>query len=139
MSSVPKTAPHSPENPLVNGLAQVLKEVREAALEARACIAAAPDVIAQLEKKIATSAQAEAQLMAAIHAISPRDAAILEKAPVGEPLYGEERLLLSLRGSDLVSQITHEGGLLRPRSPAPPVARIGRPLTAQQLKELGSK
>lgn len=132
-------AAHSPENPLVNELAQLLREVREGALEARACIAAVPEVTAMYERQIASSVQAEEQLLAAIRAISPKDADVLSVAPVGQTKHGVERLALRLSGSEMVRKITRGEASLRPRPPAPPVSCVAQPLTAQELEEFRSK
>ncbi|MCI1439834.1 MAG: hypothetical protein LKH07_05110 [Acetobacter peroxydans] len=132
-------SPYCPQDPLVYDLAQALRRVREVALEARASIAAVPEVITGFEEQIASAVQAEERLLAAIRAVNPQDADILTKTPVGRSENGASNLRLGLQFSGFVEKVARGESVLRPRPVAPPAAIFSVALTPQELQELSGE
>ncbi|MCP1215604.1 hypothetical protein NKW53_05925 [Acetobacter orientalis] len=139
MTSDLPSSPYCPQDPLVYDLAQALRRVREVALEARASIAAVPEVIAGFEAQVTSAVQAEERLLAAIRAVNPQDADILAKVPVGRSGNGASALRLGLQFSGLVEKVARGESVLRPRPLAPPTAISSAALSPQELQELSGE
>lgn len=127
--------PYEPQDIAVAQLAIALRSVRDAALQSRAILAVAAEELAECERTVAAAAATEQELLAAIRKLSPEDADILAKAPVGALERRGDGLRKRLQYSEEVKLITHGRRVLGWPKPSPPVSAITGPLTVQELKE----